>query len=142
MNYNQLVAAFQTATAAGATGSYFEQFEHGYVVGLNDGGKSYPILLLEPMESRYEKQSGERKIYPVKLYGFALSEGFTKTERDAAWQNIENAIDAILALVFANEAITVSGMPRHDRVEDEERALFNDRCAWIETTLELKVWEC
>ena len=136
MTYSQLVT--KISGLAVATGTYSQQFEHGYIVGLNDGHKTYPLCLLQPAKSNWIKKSSNcRKEYNIELFIFTLSDGKTHTERDTIWASQETALDTIISGLISDSSIVLTSNPSFERLEDEQAALFNQRTAWVECRFNL-----
>lgn len=143
MTYNQFVAKISGYVAT-ITETYISGFTHGYYYTMNDNNKTFPHLLLEPVDVKwYSKSSNDRKIYPVKLYLFALSDGKTPAQRDTEWANIETALDALIASLITDSAIVLSSQPIYERLDDESGGSpFTQRMSWIEATFELIIDNC
>ena len=136
MTYSELVTKINNLSVA--IGTYSQQFEHGYIVGLNDGQKTYPLCLLQPAKSNWTKLGSNcRKEYNIELYLFTLSDGKTHAERDAIWVLQENALDTIIAGLIADSEMVLFSHPTYERYEDEQGALFNQRVAWLECRFNL-----
>ena len=142
MKLTDLTSLFSDAVS---DSSYIDSFEHGYLEGMNDNSKDYPILLLiPPTTQRVVNNRKKEKLYTIDLYVFTISDDFTHAERDAAWQSQEDAIDDVIEYIVENSSkeLIIASTPIYERLEDEHAALFNERVCWVECKLQLKVLDC